>query len=78
MPKKQYTQIGFVDLRDPATGDFCRKPIPLFALTRDMGPTGESGRSVAEEKALHDVGAIFAMKMKQYIDGGGLMEAAKG
>jgi hypothetical protein len=73
---EKYVQIGFTALRDPATGEFL-PAIPLYANVNDLGGTGTSGLASAEEKALRDVGAIFASKMKRYIDGGKVAETAR-
>lgn len=70
---EQFTEIGLTALRDPATGEYL-PAIPLFVRTEDLGDKGPSGLPSAEEKALKDVGAIFAANMKRYIDGGGLAE----
>jgi hypothetical protein len=76
MAKEQYAQIGQTALRDPATGEFL-PAIPLYARAEDLGGAGASGLTSAEEKALRDVGAIFAKRMKRYIEGGGIVEITR-
>jgi hypothetical protein len=77
MTKERFVQIGTTALRDRATGGFLPS-IPLFVRVEDVGGVGESGLPSAEEKALREVGAIFAKNMKKYIDGGGLVGGAAG
>lgn len=65
MAKKQFIQIGITALRDPATGGFL-PAVPLYieATTEAID---------AEAAMIQDIGKVFAEKMKQYIEGGGVM-----
>ncbi len=66
-PKKaeqKFVQVGFTAMRDPATGGHL-PPVPLY-----IEATPEV---VAEEGAmLKDIGRVFADKMKQYVESGGM------
>jgi len=68
MAKKQFIQIGITALRDPATGGFL-PAVPLY-----MEATTEA--TDAEAAMIRDIGKVFAEKMKQYIEGGGVMPRA--
>lgn len=60
--KEGYIQIGVTAVRDPE-GNFL-PAVPVFIpLTPEVESTAE--------RAVADVGQLFARKMKQYIDGGG-------
>ncbi len=61
----QYVQIGIIAARDPVTREFLPAE-PIFAeVTPEIAKT---------EKAMYrDAGKMFARKMKQYIDGGGIV-----
>jgi hypothetical protein len=76
MAGEQYTQIGQTALRDPVTGEYL-PAVPFYVRMEDLGGAGASGLPSAEEKALREVGAIFAQKMKRYIEGGGIVETAR-
>lgn len=59
--KEEYIQIGYTALRDPATGDYL-PAVPLYIRASD-------GAVEAEQKVIEDIGNLFAMRMKSYIDG---------
>lgn len=59
-------EVGFMAFRDPETKEFGPK-IPLYAESTAELKAGE-------EKLTSDIGKVFAQKMKQYIDGGGIVE----
>lgn len=62
----KYIQIGQTAARDPKTGEFLAS-VPIYAEV-----TTDAERAQAE--TTRDAAAIFAQKMKQYIDAGGLIE----
>ena len=55
-----YIQVGFTAARDPITGEFL-PAVPLYILADD-----QAKRSAA--RLQEDLGQLFAMRMKQYID----------
>lgn len=59
--KGEYIQIGYTALRDPATGDYL-PAVPLYIKASD-------GAAEAEQKVIEDIGNLFAMRMKAYMDG---------
>lgn len=59
--KDEYIQIGYTALRDPATGDYL-PAVPLYIKASD-------GAAEAEQKVIEDIGNLFAMRMKAYMDG---------
>lgn len=62
--EQKFIQVGFTAMRDPATGGHL-PPVPLY-----IEATPEA---TAEEGAmLKDIGRVFADKMKQYIESGGM------
>ena len=61
--KKEFIQVGFTALRDPATGGFL-PAVPLFIEATEDAKSSEAA-------AIKDISRVFAEKMKQYIDGGG-------
>lgn len=63
---QKYIQIGTTAARDPKTGEFL-KAVPLY---EEATPELQQ----VETAAFEDVGKLFAGKMKQYIDGGGIIE----
>ena len=68
MAKQKFIQIGVTALRDPATGGFL-PAVPLY-----IEATTEA--AAAESAMIRDIGKVFAEKMKQYIEGGGVMPCA--
>lgn len=60
-PGDGYICIGATALRDPVTRAFLPS-VPLYIRAEDAEPG-------AMEKLLGDAGALFADKMKQYMDG---------
>jgi hypothetical protein len=65
---QKFIQVGITALRDPATGGFL-PAVPLY-----IEATEEAEQS--EAAMIKDIGRVFAGKMKQYIDGGGMIERA--
>ena len=66
---QKFIQIGTTAARDPKTGEFL-KAVPLYEeATPELQQT--------ETAAFEDVGKLFAGKMKQYIDNGGIVERRK-
>ncbi len=59
--KEEYIQIGYTALRDPTTGSYL-PATPLYIKVGD-------GAAEAEQKVIEDIGNLFALRMKQYIDG---------
>lgn len=66
---QRFIQIGTTAARDPKTGEF----LPAVPIYEEATPELEE----AETAAFEDVGKLFAGKMKQYIDGGGIIERRK-
>lgn len=64
--KSTFIQIGVTAARDPVTGEF----LPAEPIFKEATPELEK----AETAAFTDAGKMLAEKMKQYIDGGGLIE----
>lgn len=70
-------EVGVMGLRDPK-GDFVEN-VKLYKIVSSGDVNPKTGMTQGEEALCEDIGAIFAAKMKQYIDGGGLMpQLAKG
>ena len=65
---QKFIQIGITALRDPATGDFL-PAVPLY-----IEATEET--TEAETAMINDIGRVFAAKMKQYVEGGGMIGKA--
>lgn len=65
MSQKKFTCIGSTALRDPETKEFLTS-VPLY-----VEATSEMTES--ESKLVKDVGKLFAEKMCQYIDAGGMI-----
>lgn len=61
MTEEKYIQVGVTALRDPATGDFL-PAVPLYIKAED-------GAEEAQEKLISDIGRLFALRMKAYVDG---------
>lgn len=66
---ERFHQVGIMAARDPITREF----LPSVPLYERVTPEAEQ----AEEKAISDVGRLFAEKMKQYIDAGGIVGKSK-
>lgn len=66
---QKFIQIGTTAARDPETGEFLES-VPIY---KEATPELEK----AETAAFGDIGRTFAGKMKQYIDGGGIIERRK-
>lgn len=73
---EHFAQIGITALRDPKTGDFL-PAVPLYIKVSSDEINPKTGMTKAEEFALEDVGKVFADKMKQYIDGGGMKKQGR-
>lgn len=67
MQEQKLIQIGITAARDLVTGAF----LPTVPIYRVATPEIEQ----AETAAFEDIGRLFAQKMKQYIDNGGIIEA---
>ena len=61
MSEEKYIQIGVIAARDPS-GNF----LPAVPIYAEATPALEQ----AEERQIMEIGAVFAAKMKQYIDAG--------
>ena len=61
---QKFIQIGITALRDPASGDYL-PAVPLY-----IEATEEATES--EAAMIEDISHVFAGRMKQYIDAGGL------
>ena len=59
--KERYIQVGVTALRDPATGDFL-PAVPLYIKDED-------GAEEAQEKLVSDLGRVFALQIKKYMEG---------
>lgn len=73
---EHFAQIGVTALRDPKTGDFL-PAVPLYIKVSSDEINPKTGMTQAEELALDDVSKVFAAKMKQYIDGGGMKKQGR-
>ena len=73
---EHYEQIGVTALRDPATGEFL-PAVPLYIKVSPGEIDPKTGLTKAEALALDDISKIFADKMKQYIDAGGLKKRGR-
>jgi hypothetical protein len=62
----RFIQVGFTALRDPATGGF----LPAVPLYIEATPEAKA----AEGAMIKDISRVFADRMKQYIEGGGIIE----
>lgn len=58
---EEFIQIGYTALRDPASGEYL-PAVPLFIKASD-------GAAESEQKVIEDIGNLFAMRMKAYMDG---------
>lgn len=61
MNKEKYIQVGVTALRDPATGEFL-PAVPLYIKAED-------GAEESQEKLISDLGHVFALQIKKYLDG---------
>lgn len=61
----KYIEVGFTAARDPATKEFL-PAVPLYI---------EKTEDAAESEAalIRDLGKLYAARMRQYIEGGGLV-----
>lgn len=59
--KEDYIQIGYTALRDPASGEYL-PAVPLYIKASD-------GAAEADQKVIEDIGNLFALRMKAYMDG---------
>jgi len=62
---QKFIQIGFTALRDPASGGYL-PAVPLYIEATDDAIKGETNM-------INDIGRVFADRIKQYIDNGGLI-----
>lgn len=58
--QEKYIQVGFTAMRDQATGEFL-PAVPLYIKAED-------GAEEAEQKLMDDIGKLFALRMKSYIE----------
>lgn len=56
-----YIEVGLTALRDPATGDFL-PAVPLYIRAEDWAVE-------AQQSLINDLGRLFALRFKQYMDG---------
>ena len=61
----EFIQVGFTATRDPGTGDF----LPAVPLFIEKTASAEQGQAAL----VQDLGKLFAHRMRQYIEGGGLI-----
>lgn len=59
--KEEFIQIGYTALRDPASGEYL-PAVPLYIKA-------SGGAAEAEQKVIEDIGNLFALRMKAYMDG---------
>lgn len=64
-------EIGRTALRDPA-GNFLPS-VPMYVLVSPDAVNPETGMTKGEEDLLFDVAEVFADKMRQYVNNGGLI-----
>ena len=60
----EFIQVGFTATRDPGTGEF----LPAVPLFIEKTVSAEQGQAAL----VQDLGKLFAHRMRQYIEGGGL------
>ena len=60
----EYIQVGFTATRDPGTGEFL-PAVPLFIEKTESAEQGQAA-------LVQDLGKLFAHRIRQYIEGGGL------
>ena len=58
---EKYIEVGMTALRDPATGGFLPS-VPLYIKADDRALE-------ARQSLIDDIGHLFALRMKQYLDG---------
>lgn len=68
-------EIGFEAVR-PSKDEFAKKT-PLYILMPQEDINPKTGNAIGEDKLLKDIGKVFADKMKQYIEGGGVVEVSR-
>lgn len=61
----EFIQVGFTATRDPGTGEF----LPAVPLFIEKTASAEQGQTAL----VQDLGKLFAHRMRQYIEGGGLI-----
>jgi 3'-phosphoadenosine 5'-phosphosulfate sulfotransferase (PAPS reductase)/FAD synthetase len=61
----EFIQVGFTATRDPGTGEF----LPAVPLFIEKTASAEQGQAAL----VQDLGKLFAHRMRQYIEGGGLV-----
>ena len=61
----EFIQVGFTATRDPGTGEF----LPAVPLFIEKTASAEQGQAAL----IQDLGKLFAHRMRQYIEGGGLV-----
>ena len=58
--QKEYIQVGFTAMRDPADGSFM-PAVPLYI-------EADQSASAGEENLINDLGALLAQRMKRYME----------
>lgn len=66
---EKYIEVGVTSARDPITHEF----LPAVPMHIESTPEAEE----SEAALIKDLGKLFASKMRQYIEEGGLMPAVK-
>lgn len=61
MSEERYIQVGVTALRDPATGGYL-PAVPLYIKADEKAVQ-------AEQRLIDDLGHLFALQMKAYMDG---------
>ena len=61
----EFIQVGFTATRNPGTGDF----LPAVPLVIEKTESAEQGQAAL----IQELGKLFAHRMRQYIEGGGLV-----
>lgn len=59
--EENFIEIGYTALRDPVTGEFL-PAVPLYIKA-------DESAEAAKETLIHDLGALFAQRMKAYKEG---------
>lgn len=73
--EETFIQIGVTAMRAP-DGSFLPS-VPLYAKVPVTDIDPQSGLYVGEEKALRDVGKVFADKFREYVNGGGVVPRSR-
>lgn len=69
--KQKFIQVGTIGIRNPADRYEIMKSVPIY---EEVTPEITEAQAAVHK----DIAKVFAEKMKQYIDGGGIIETRSG